>query len=105
MVIDLQDIFSSTTLPPSNNRRIRIDGRLRSVGDTVFIRSLERNGTITDINDGGVWVLPHYIILEPRIEIFLPTELSNGEGISSLHRAWLNGLEIYFFDSLLCYDI
>ena len=97
--------FGSTTSPPRNNRRIRIDGRLRSVGDTVHINSLARNGTITDINDGGVWVLAHYIILEPRIEIFLPPELSHGEGISTLHRAWLNGLEIYFFDPILCFAI
>ena len=102
MVKHLQWYFTSTTSPPETTRRIRIEGRLKSVGDTVYIKSAERNGTITDINTGGIWVITHHITLEPRIEAFFPSELGHGEGISTLHRAWLNGLEIYFFDTTLC---
>ena len=95
----------STTSPPNNHRRIRIDGRLNSVGDTVFIVSIERNGTIIDIRPNSVWVLPHYILLNPIVGNYSPADLRHGEGIGSLHRAWLNGLEVYHFDPILCADL
>ena len=47
--------------------RLRIDGRLHSVGDTVFIPTLGYNGTILNLDksqqDGvevcSIWTLPH----------------------------------------------
>ena len=95
----------STTPPPVTNKRIRIGGRLKSVGDTVLILSRARNGTTVDICSETVWVLPQFISLEPTVETFSTIELDHGAGIGSLHRAWLNGLEIYYFDPILCTDL
>ena len=102
MRTDSQWYFNSTTTPPSSVRRIRIDGRLKSIGDTVLIYSLARNGTIVDIRGDNILVIVHHIGLNPTITIYSSEELRHGEGISTLHCAWLNGLEIYFFDPVLC---
>ena len=99
------DLLYSTTPPLVPDTRTRIDGRLKRLGDTVSIAPSARRGTIVHIKNDSIWVLPHDIILEPTVQILSATDLRHGEGISSLHRAWLNGLGIYFFDPVEIHNI
>ena len=99
------NLLYSTTPPIAPDRRTRIDGRLKRIGDTVVIVRSDNKGTIVHIKNDSIWVLPHNIILEPKVEILAATELLHGEGISSLNRAWLNGLGIYFFDPIELHNI
>ena len=99
------DLLYSTTPPLASDGRTRIDGRLKSIGDTVVITSNDRKGTIIHIKNDTVWVLPHIILLEPEVQVLSATDLYHGEGISSLHRAWLNGLGVYFFDPIEIHKI
>lgn len=102
--LEWKTAFQSTTHPPESKRRVRIDGRLKRVGDTVFIPSLEVNGTIVHINPvqsriTHISVIAHDFV--GREKIILIEQLREGYGISDLHRAWLNELGIYFYDRFL----
>ena len=86
---------------PANNRRIRIGRRLKGIGDTVLLPHSSINGTIVDIVNDQVSVIAHSIVLSPTIASYPSQLLRHGTGISAIHRAWLNGLAIYHFDTYL----
>ena len=91
--------LDSHSNPPTNNRRVRIDGRLHTIGDTVFIPHLGYNGTILD------FVGRRQLIIKPHdygytIHI-LPNKLKVGVGINCHQRMHLDNLDIYYYDPLL----
>ena len=83
--------------------RLRIDGRLHSVGDTVFIPILGYNGTILNLHkrqlDGvevcSILTLPHDYG-EPVI--YSPSDLQSGVGVSN-HMIWHFESQNVFYDS------
>ena len=86
----------------SVSRRIRIDGRLRGVGDTVYIPFRGRNGTIIHIGIDVVLVIVHEWKISPTVEKFeWPFDLKQGEGISPCIRSYLNVLRINFYDEVV----
>ena len=99
--------FYSTTNQPPGRRRVRIDGRLKGTGDTVYIPRLGINGTIVNIHPLRD-PLTHLSVIAHSFghytEGYPIEDLREGSGISDFHRAWLNGLEIYFWDPIILPD-
>ena len=84
-------------------KRLRIDGRLHSVGDTVFIPALGYKGTILNLEkrelDGAteylIRVLPHDY---GESVIYIPSDLKSGVGVSNYMFSHFED-ENVFFDS------
>ena len=90
--------------PPKDIRRVRIDGGLKSIGDTVTIKNIGAKGTITDIlfnQTRGIYVLVFVHNYELRIKSIPIEELGDGVGICDFYRSWMNHLGIYFYDRVL----
>ena len=94
----ISDLDSHST-PPTNNCRVRIEGRLHGIGDTVFIPHLGYNGTILDfVGRRHLIIIPHDYGYTIRI---LPSKLKQGFGINCHQLIHLDELEIYYFNHLL----
>ena len=85
----------STTPIPTDNRQIRISGRLLRICDTVYIPELRYNGTIINIVGRFVIFLPHDY--GPSISR-LPRNLKTGNGISTHQRRWLDRISVAYHD-------
>ena len=90
--------LDSNVPPPLDFRRRRINGRLHSIGDTVFIPSLQYNGTIIDFRGRRILVLPHDYGYP---DLFCLSSLLPGSGINCHQRVRLEELGYYYFDHLL----
>ena len=95
---------SSTTI-----NRLRIDGRLHSVGDTVFIPVLGYNGTILNLHkrqlDGvevcSITTLPHDY---GQPIIYSPFDLRAGVGVSTHIRMHFDSHNVFYNDSVRLID-
>ena len=76
---------------PRMPTRMRISGKLLSIGDTVFVNNLGYNGTIMSFTRKFVVLLPHDYGSPIRC---LPHLLSLGVGLSELQRQFLLRLNI-----------
>ena len=89
----------------TNNRNIpsrrRIDGRLHSIGNTVFIPNLGYNGTIVWFNNNSILVLPHDY---GNTQSYTATELKVGSGITPIIAGWLRENNIPHFDTVLLHQ-
>ena len=91
--------------PSSNNNPppilcARIQGRLHSIGDMVFISSLGCNGTLLKFQPGfGNYcvVIPHD---KGQVQTYQATELEKGCGINTANRIWLRNNHITVNDHI-----
>ena len=84
--------------------RARIDGRLHTIGDMVYIPSLGYNGTIAKLTRGGAidkiyaTVVPHDY---GQVSYLFLHELKHGSGISHRVRGWLRNNDISVNDPVV----
>ena len=83
--------------------RLRINGRLHSVGDTVFIPVLGYKGTILNLQKRELDGATEYLILTLPHDygesvIYRPSDLQSGVGVSN-HMIWHFEKQNVFFDS------
>ena len=95
---DSSDSNSSNSTPPLFCRttfvhRRWINGRLHSIGDTVFIIPLGYKGTIVCFNAGTTLVLPH---VYGNVFPYWTCDLRSGSGMNNHIRAWLTQNHIHF---------
>ena len=95
---DINSALDSTPPPPSNSRRRRINGRLLGIGDTVYIVSLQYNGTILDFRGRRILVIPHDYGYP---DLFTASNLRIGSGINVHQRLCLDDLGYYYFDPVV----
>ena len=98
-----QVVMTMQTLPYSSFcvPRARIDGRLHSVGDTVFIPSLGYNGTICRFCRGTKNGQPYAIVIPHdfgQVSFLYHDELKTGSGINCHIRCWLTRNNIIVHD-------
>ena len=91
--------LDSHSPPPTDHRRIRVGGRLKGIGNTVFVPHLGYNGMIVEIvGRRHLSVLPHDYGYTIKI---LPWCLMNGVGINAFQRLELDKHRMYYYNPVL----
>ena len=88
---------NTNTSPPVLRRQI--EGRLHSIGDTVYIPCLGYNGTLLQFkpySDNYCVVIPHD---KGRVQTYPACELKTDSGINTANRIWLRNNSIQVNDT------